>query len=232
MPRVLVFAQTSKTKYPVFLTPKSVFDQKLVVIKTDEYADFAVLCSYIHYVWVHARGGKQRTDAVYTPSDVFEPYPFPHSDRERLYEIGSRYDEVRSKLMAENAIGLTDLYNRFHDPLDSATEITEMRALHLVMDKVVRDSYGWADMDLSHGFYPQPYLPENDRIRYTRCEPARLEVLRRLSRLNRERWQAEQDDSAAALHDVEVARKAIAKKRMDGRPTFELVSPPQQTRLF
>ena len=232
MHRVLVFAQTSKTKYPVFLAPKSVFDQKLVVIKTDEYADFAVLCSHIHYVWVHARGGKQRTDAVYTPSDVFEPYPFPHSDRERLEEIGGRYNEVRAKIMAENGIGLTDLYNRFHDPSDSAPEITEMRTLHVEMDKVVRDSYGWADMDLLHGFYPQPYLPENDRIRYSMCESARLEVVRRLSLLNRERWQAEQDEAAAALHDVEAAKLAVKFPQRKSVPTLKLVTDPRQPGLF
>ena len=68
-----------------------------------------------------------------------------------------------------------------------------------------------------------PYLPENDRIRFTISEPARLEVLRRLSRLNRERCQAEQD-----------AANAVTAPRMtsNGRPHLTLVAPPQQPDLF
>ena len=70
-----------------------------------------------------------------------------------------------------------------------------------------------------------PFLPENDRIRFTISETARLEVLRRLSRLNRERWQAEQD-AAGGVSGSPAASSASVQ------PGLELVSPPGQPDLF
>ena len=52
-------------------------------------------------------------------------------------------------------------------------------------------------LDLGHGFHEVPYLPSNDNLRYTISEPARLEILSRLSSLNRLRWEEEEK---AGLH--------------------------------
>ena len=57
---------------------------------------------------------------------------------------------------------------------------------------MVARAYGWEDLPLAHGFHAVDYLPENDCDRFTISEPARIEVLRRLSALNRERFDVEQ----------------------------------------
>ena len=79
-------------------------------------------------------------------------------------------------------------------------------------------AYGWTDIDLGHGFHSVPYLPENDRLRYTLCEEARLTVLSRLARLNRERWQAEQDAlaEAAAQQAATAAPGPVARAAVPG----------------
>lgn len=130
------------------------------------------------------------------------------------------------------SIGLTDVYNRFHDPAIDDVLIYKLRELHACLDRAVCDAYGWNDIDLGHDFHSAPYLPKNDRMRYTICEPARLEVLRRLSRLNRERWQGEQDEALAAVRDVEAARLAMKSPRRNSGPTLKLVADPKQPRLF
>ena len=99
--------------------------------------------------------------------------------------------------MRRENIGLTDLYNAFHDSGSRIEGIEEMRARQREIDEAVKTAYGWTDIDLGHGFHEVPYLPENDRIRYTVSEPARLEILKRLAALNRERWEEEE---AAGLH--------------------------------
>jgi hypothetical protein len=50
---------------------------------------------------------------------------------------------------------------------------------------------------LEHGFHLVDYLPEGRNLRYTICESARLEVLRRLSELNRQRYE---EEVARGLH--------------------------------
>ena len=223
---VIAFAQTSKTKYPVLLPASLVFDQKLIVISRTDLEHFALLCSSIHYIWAHSRGGSgMRTDAVYTPSDIYETLPMPGGAGDALETIGAAYDTHRREMLRVGQIGLTQLYNRFHDPDTVAREIAELRTLHHRLDQAVATAYGWTDLDLGHAFYAVPYLPENDRIRFTISEPARLEVLRRLSRLNRERWQAEQD-AAGTVPGSPTAPGALP------RPRLELVSSPGQPDLF
>ena len=72
-----------------------------------------------------------------------------------------------------------------------------MRRLQRAIDETVRDAYGWTGLDLGHAFHAVPYLPPNDNLRYTISEPARLEILSRLSALNRLRWEEEEN---AGLH--------------------------------
>jgi hypothetical protein len=62
--------------------------------------------------------------------------------------------------------------------------IIKLRQLHVEMDNVVLEAYGWPDIQLKHDFYEMDYLPENDRIRYTIHPDARKEVLKRLLELN------------------------------------------------
>ena len=72
-----------------------------------------------------------------------------------------------------------------------------MRRLQREIDVAVRDSYGWQDIDLDHGFHEVGYLPANDNVRYSISEPARIEILKRLAKLNKERWEEEEK---AGLH--------------------------------
>lgn len=77
-------------------------------------------------------------------------------------------------------VRLTDLYNRFHSVTDEAPDLAKLRELHRELDFAVVRVYGWNDLDLGHDFRSLAFLPENDRVRFTISEPARLEVLRRL----------------------------------------------------
>ena len=77
-------------------------------------------------------------------------------------------------------------------------------------------AYGWADIDLRHDFYSVPYLPENDRVRFTICEEARLEILRRLSQLNRERYAAEELEATETTGDriaSTLSRKRVTRTK-------------------
>ena len=122
--------------------------------------------------------------------------PNPKS-RDMLGDLGERYHAYREQFMLSESIGLTQLYNRFHDPSDKDPRIETVRVLHREIDLAVARAYGWDDLDLEHGYYEVPYLPENDRVRFTISDRSRLEVLRRLSELNHRRYE---DEVAQGLH--------------------------------
>ena len=157
---------------------------------------FAILQSSINAVWVQKYGSTLETRQCYTPSYCFSPFPFPDING-GIISLGESYESHRRTIMIADQIGLTQLYNKFHDPGVDDPRFVELRQLQVKVDEAVRDAYGWSDIDLGHGFHEVGYLPANDNVRYTISEPARIEILKRLSALNRQRWEEEE---AAGLH--------------------------------
>jgi len=90
--------------------------------------------------------------------------------------------------------------------------IIKLRNLQKEIDETVLAAYGWNELSLEHGFYELEFLPENDRLRYTVSNNARLEILQRLLALNHERHKEEFE---AGLVDKD--GKPLKKKSKKGR---------------
>jgi hypothetical protein len=91
------------------------------------------------------------------------------------------------------------------------------------MDEAVRSAYGWNDVDLGHDFHEVPYLPENDRVRFTISEEARLKLLQRLAELNRERYQLEVDEGLhGKTRGAGKARGRRSRAASASEPTLDL----------
>ena len=190
--RTLIIAQTSKTLAFTFVSTNYVFSHMTVVIASDSSSMFALLQSNLHTAWVLQYAASLKGDARYIPTDCFETFPFP-SKYADLTDLGERYFGFRSESMLKHRNGLTRIYNRFHDPVESCNDIHELRDLHVEMDKAVAASYGWDDLDLGHGFHET-----KQGIRFTISEAARREVLSRLLKLNHERYA---EEVRQGLHD-------------------------------
>ena len=195
--KVLVNARVCKYFTPSIVSNDSVFHEKLIVMLLSPTMGLAFMASSEMQDWVWKQSSTLGTGLNFSPSDAFETLPFPLSPVPQLEFLGEQLDEHRRKIMTSRQIGLTALYNLFHDPSESDAELEEMRRLQREIDVAVRDSYGWQDIDLDHGFHEVGYLPANDNVRYTISEPARIEILKRLAALNRQRWEEEE---AAGLH--------------------------------
>ncbi len=172
---------------------KAVFTHATGCFSVSSYESFAILSSSITEIWARKNCSSLETRLRYTPSDAYETFPFPKNCSEKLEISGKYYEKLRCEIMLRDQIGLTKLYNTFHDPEIQEAKINELRQLQKQIDEVVRDSYGWSDIDLEHDFHAVSYLPSNDNIRYTISESARIEILRRLAILNKQRWQEEQE---------------------------------------
>ncbi len=174
---VLVIALVSKTVMPLRVPASQVFSHALGVFATDDYGDQAVLSSSLHQLWAITYGSGMRNDPRYTPSDVFETFPRP-SASESLEEIGRTLDEERRKVMRRRELGLTRLYNLVNDrelPSSSDHDVSRIRSIHVELDRVVMDAYGWSDLELDHGFYSHRRME-----RWTVSPSARVEILDRL----------------------------------------------------
>lgn len=198
--RVLVVAQVGKHLAFTYLPSNTVFDQKLIVFTDCTWRVFSVYQSSIHHVWARRPGSLSlRSDPTYTVEYCCNTFPMPEMimDSEELDNSARSFFEARQEIMLANSIGLTNLYNRIHDPEDTAIEIEDLRMKYVIMDELVLRAYGWSDISLGHSFHNVSSLPKNDCIRFTIAETARNEVLRRLSELNYQRYE---EEVAEGLH--------------------------------
>lgn len=205
MNRVIISTRTTKHIGFSFSRNKEMYDQGLVIFTTNKSYFFSVMHTAFYEMWARKQSSSLGTGGIYNnPSDCFETFPFPeilpanpalcdfsHPLVQKLETLGEEYHALRSAMMKEHTIGLTKLYNAFHNPKETRQDFKTLRELHKDIDQAVKVAYGWHDLDLAHNFYEVPYLPANDRVRYTIAEKARLEILRRLYKLNTERYEAE-----------------------------------------
>jgi hypothetical protein len=129
---------------------------------------------------------------------VFETFPQPEPT-DAIAAAARQLDDYRRRVMLEQGLGLTQLYNRVHDPGDQTDVIAGLRQLHAMLDAQTVAAYGWIDLPLLHGFYETRM-----GTRYTIDEATGSEILDRLLELNHARYAREQ---AAAATGAKAPRK-------------------------
>ncbi len=209
--RVLVISRVGQHGSFTFLPSNVVFSEGLVIFALPTYSAFCILQSRIHEVFARFFSSSLEDRLRYNPSDCFETFPFPENweTNPKLEAAGKEYYEYRAELMVCNNQGLTETYNRFHNPEENHPEIIKLRELHTQMDKAVLEAYGWTDIPTECEFLldyedeenltpnPSPYQIEGGRkqkkkpYRYRWNEETHDDVLARLLVLNKERAEAE-----------------------------------------
>ena len=126
----------------------------MTIITLDQDAAFSLLQSRLHEAFASFLSSTLEDRQGYRPSDCFEPFPFPSNweTDPTLEAIGKTYYDYRADLMVRNNQGLTDTYNRFHDPTETHPDILHLRHLHDQMDRAVLAAYSWPDIDTTCGF--------------------------------------------------------------------------------
>ena len=214
---VIVQPFTAKYIFPTFVPARSVFAHPLVVIVRPTFGVYGCLQSSIHEKWVWQNCSTSLELLRYTASTVLSTFPFPN-ELGSVSKLGEEYYQYRQSLIARHQIGLTKIYNRFHDVAEKSSDINGLRNLHRQLDITVAAAYGWEDIALGHAFYET-----KQGLRFTVSESARIEVLRRLSELNRQRYE---EEVAQGLHG-KAASSGNRKPRTARAPN----TPTQQSSL-
>ena len=183
--------------------------------------------------WARFFGSSMKDDLRYTPSDCFETYPFPDFwETLSTIEIsGKEYYEFRAALMLRHDEGMTKTYNRFSDPYEEDSDISELRLLHEAMDRAVLDAYGWTDVPtdceflLDYEIDEETWGSKKKPYRYRWPDDVRDEVLARLLELNAER--AKEEERAGLTKP----KGAKSGQRLRGRPrrVSAKAAPPSAT---
>lgn len=107
----------------------------------DDYS-MGILLSKAHDAWAWAQSSTLETRLRYTPSTVFETFPWPDpvndDQREAIAAASRALYARRSELCLEHDMGLTALYN-----LMDEGGFADLAALHKKLDTAVATAYGW-----------------------------------------------------------------------------------------
>ena len=233
--RVLVISRVGQHGSFAFLPKNIVFSEGLVVFADERNSFFCIMQSRIHEIWARFFSSSMKDDLRYAPSDCLETFPFPENweTNPTLEEIGKTYYEYRAALIVRNNQGLTDTYNRFHDPEERDPDLLKLRQLHQEMDRAVLDAYGWTDIPTDCEFIldyedeeedsPQPPLQKTGvrqkkkPWRYRWSEEVHDEVLARLLALNQQCH--EQEILGGKASEGKTKQKSAIKKSTQSRKT-------------
>lgn len=112
------------------------------VFAFDDDFSMAVLQSRAHIAWAWHQSSTLETRLRYTPTSVFETFPWPDratpEQREVAADVCRRLLEHRGALCLEHDMGLTRLYNAMDDGA-----FVDLLALHRELDEAVARCYGW-----------------------------------------------------------------------------------------
>ncbi|MFM9580406.1 Eco57I restriction-modification methylase domain-containing protein [Streptomyces caniscabiei] len=202
--QVIVLALVSKYLTPARVATGQVLAHKLGVIALATAGRLAVLCSGQHELWVRKWSSTLEGRLNYSPSDVFDTFPFP-PENNSLTNAGESLEKLQRAAMSTRRLGTTNIYNLVHKEIETAPDIEEIRQAHVEVDRAVAKAYEWTDLDLKHGFH---MTAQGER--FTIAPEARTEILDRLLELNHTRYKEELDKG---LHTPEAKRRRAAARK-------------------
>jgi hypothetical protein len=217
-----------------FVEKVGLFSDGVLVFAFDSFDVFALLQSNVHYIWAEKYGSRRGGGLRYRIKSSFDTFPFP-SHTNSLAIVGEQYYNERFLIMSAHEEGLTDTYNRFHDPDERHPDILRLRELHAAMDRAVLEAYGWNDIAAqARCEFLLDYEDEEDDSngprrrkkpwRYRWPDEIRDEVLARLLALNAERAREEQlsGEAAAAQEAKSAVRKSRKKSSTKSAPNNQI----------
>ncbi|MDH3006751.1 Eco57I restriction-modification methylase domain-containing protein [Gordonia alkanivorans] len=175
---VVALARISKHLQPTLVSADQVFMEKVVVFVGEApLSVFAALSSTPHFLWGATLSATMGTRIAYKPSDAAETF-VPPATTQRMLRAAQLVLDARSPLSTVG-LGLTKMYNLFHDITCEDDSVEALRRAHLELNAAVLEAYGWTDLDPAHEF------GEFRGMKVLTVPPAvRSEILDRLLDLN------------------------------------------------
>jgi SAM-dependent methyltransferase len=136
----------SKWVVPLYSDLSSLPNNSITVIASADAYIQGVISSSLHRAWVSATASTLEDRTRYTPSSVFETFPFPQlvtaQQAEAIRQQMIELNDYRNGWMVEQQKGITEMYNRYFDEPAS-----QLRKLHDALDALVLKAYGWSAKD-------------------------------------------------------------------------------------
>ena len=186
-------------KYPFCILAPSdwIYTNKVVLLQQARPDIYAICLSSLFRVWLYAfsvrsLGADPKTIQL-SISEAVSTFPLPIAEVSNSgRRAASGFYRAMTGWVASGGDGLTAFLNLVNDPGCSDQSVIDARAHLEQVDKAVADVYGWDDLDMTMGFQPYPASTESDPWRWALSQDSAGELMRRMTALNRQRFEAEQ----------------------------------------
>lgn len=142
VPRYIVCSRTTKRPVFAFLSNHVHPDTKLMVFPFADDYTFGMLQSDSHWQWFVANCSKLKSDFAYTPSSVWDTFPWPQSpSKKQVRAVAAAAREiraVRAKALPTLKGGLRALYRTLELP-----GANPLKDAHEALNAAVLDAYGF-----------------------------------------------------------------------------------------
>ena len=157
--RAIVTSLTSKHRFFVFTTTRTICDSTTVMFALDDAYFLGILSSYIHVFWSLSSGGTLEDRPRYNKTVCFDPFPFPDptpEQKQEIRELGEKLDAHRKRVQAQHPdVTITGMYNlleklRRGEPFTDSDRtyndkalVSTLKQIHDDLDSAVFEAYGW-----------------------------------------------------------------------------------------
>lgn len=171
-PQVILQTRHSKHFAPAFVATghphNAIFSESAVIFPSDSPLMLAVINSAVHEIWARRMSSSLGRELRYTPTQAFYTFPFPfptaalrradacpaEENARRLFALGETLDALRAEIQTATGLGISRIYDRFHDPADVSSLVLRLRDVHREINAAVVAAYGWGGLSLDYDFRP------------------------------------------------------------------------------
>lgn len=186
-------AYSKVTKHPICMLAPSdwIYTNKVVLIGISRDDLFPICLSTNFRSWLEAYSGAGLGVTLQLSiSESIAKFPLPsRSVSQEGVDAALRFNDIAVDWSADHKCGLTDVMNAIHSPHSDDAQIAELRSLFETIDRHVVAAYGWLDLDVTYDFRDLGGSADSDEQRFIVSEDVRVETIRRLVALNRERYE-------------------------------------------
>ncbi|MDT3754061.1 ATP phosphoribosyltransferase regulatory subunit [Citrobacter freundii complex sp. 2023EL-00966] len=205
------------TKYPFCMTAPSewLYTNQVLLIDESRVDLFTICLSSFFRNWLYGFSvrslGADTNTLRLSIREAVATFALPN---EMVSSVGCNYaTEFQNILIAwsdQNNCGLTETMNAVNTPSCNDPAIIELRQIMVGIDIEVAQAYGWNDLDISYDYQEFNSGSVRDPWRWALSEDLTTELMRRLTELNRQRFEEFSLTQKNAANPVKRGRRSKA----------------------
>lgn len=193
----IAFPKAAKYPFSVLAPSDWVYTNMVAMLEPVRSDMYAICLSSFFRGWLYAfsvrsLGADPKTIRL-SISEAVSTFALPElSVSAAGVQAADHFNQAVMQWSSASGEGLTGFLNLLNDPACVDEEILGARTLLEQVDGFVSDAYGWGDLDVTFDFRPYAAGTENDPWRWAVSDETNGELMRRLTALNRQRFEVEE----------------------------------------